>query len=140
MRIDAQHRIERVLGALKDHGAFLPAELAQRVRLEGEHVASVAVALVDDLALLDACAFWEQAHKREAERGLAAAALADEGERLTLLQLEADAAHGAHQPTARRIVNPKIVYLQGGLSHYLPVRKRGLKTSSSERVIETSDN
>src|SRR5262245_35533122 len=84
-RADALPRVEARVRILENH-LHLPPQRPKLSRLQ----------LRDVLSLEADGAFrrLEQPHDRSAERGLAAAGLADEAERLTLLDGERDVVHG----------------------------------------------
>ena len=83
---DAAHRVEGVHGALKDEGDATPAIGAHLGFAEAQQVGAV----VNDLATRDAPGLGQQAQQGQHGGRLAAAALADEGQRTTALQGEAD--------------------------------------------------
>src|SRR5262249_9810338 len=79
-----------------EHHLHAPADLAHRPAVEASDIDRPAFAMEQDLAR----ARLDGAEQRAADGGLAAAAFADEAERLTLQDHEVDAVHGLHIPDA----------------------------------------
>ena len=86
--VDGESRIDRPVGVLKDH-LDVPVVLAERASPERRKVAAV---LEKDAAAVVAL----EPHQQAPQRGLAAAALADEAEDLALPDLEAHVVHRVH--------------------------------------------
>ena len=105
LRADRQRRVERRHRVLEDH-RDLPAAHVLELALGQMHEVA---ALERDRAARDARGLREQAHDRERRHRLAAAGLADDAERLALLDGEADAVDGVHVAAARLEVRAEVV-------------------------------
>src|ERR1700733_3400178 len=119
--------------------------MAQRRRAELENIDGAAVAgSIDHAALIDAACFWKQAHQRQIESRFAAAAFADEGQRFACVQVEGHISYGAYTTTPRRVAHVEIADFENDFitacACHTPLRRRGLKISSSERVNSTRHN
>src|SRR3954463_569805 len=104
--------LRRVHRLLEDHPQVRAAQPAQLTRLEVEQVAAVVV----DLAVRRG-ALGQQADHAAAERGLAAARLADQPDRLGRIEVEIDAVDGAHGAAVGAVPDPKVANGEARLSH-----------------------
>src|SRR6202012_5464251 len=93
---DALHRVERRHGVLEHHGDVRAPELAQFVVRRVEDFGAV----VTNRPGLRGRGAGEQAHDGPGEYGLPRAGLADDAERLALVQAEGDALDGLEGPGA----------------------------------------
>ena len=90
----------------------------------------------------------QQTDDPQVERGLAAAAFADQRQRFPLMEIKRDLAGSLNPAPVRQVADRDILKAEDdGLlwdRHervpYRPARSRGLKTSSSERVKSTRDS
>ena len=87
LAVDAEQRVQRGHRILQDHRDHPPADAAHLARGFLRQV----LALEGDATAGDAGGIRQQAHDREAGRGLAAARLADQAKRLAFVEGEADA-------------------------------------------------
>ena len=94
---DAHDRVEAGERVLEDHGDLPSAQLAEFAFRQVQQVLSVH----QDLSAVDDGVAGQDAHGGFAGDAFAAAALADDGQRLTGGQREADAAHGANEARRR---------------------------------------
>jgi hypothetical protein len=101
---DRVHRIQRRHRVLEDHRDVVAAEGAQLARVHLQQVDAVE----ERLALGDRVAWVVQAHDRKARDALAAAGLADDPERLPLLDGEADAVDGLDDAVVRAEARPQV--------------------------------
>ena len=130
---DGHHRVERVHRALHHHRVLLPPEVPE---LGFGHRDEV-VSLEPDVPGSDLGRGRQQPGDREQERGLAAARLADDAEKLPLAHLERHVVHGAHRPSVGQVVDAQVFDLEqrasGGGHHFrrLTGRRAGLPISSN---------
>ena len=106
---DRQHRVERRHRLLEDHRDLVAADVPDLVLVHLEEV----FALEEDLAADDlARRVRDQPQDRERADALAAAALADEAERLARLDVVGDAVDGLDDALFREEVRPQVLDLQ----------------------------
>ena len=109
LRPDRQRRIERRHRVLEDHRDLAAADVLELTLGELGQVAALEEHLAgDDLRR----GLRDQAHDRERRHRLAAAGLADDPERLPLLDLEADSVDRADRALAREEVRAQVVDLE----------------------------
>ena len=153
---DCQDGIERCHRLLEDHRDVVAANTAHLGFLELQQVD----ALKADRAG-DDTAGWGLDEAQDRERGdrLAAAALADNGQRLTLGDMQRDAIYGPHHAIAREEIRPQIVDLEercgdlrhdaGAISeclrhhcsaHHMRRARRGSRASRSPSPIRLIDS
>src|SRR5690606_17760726 len=140
----------RIHGALEHHGDLAPAEAAQFVIVEREHVTA---ADQDLAALANERRRAMQPADREGDGALAAARFPGKAEKLALCDLEADVPDGVEVCFGADIVDVEIADGQDGIGHSLPsprrtmptqrasmppVRRRGLAISSMAKLMSAS--
>ena len=103
---DAQHRVEGIERRLEDHRTLTPAEVTHFSFTKSEHVVPLAATTVHNLTLADGGRFDQQPDQRQPERRLAAAALANQRQALTLTQVEIHAAHGFYRTSRDLVLHP----------------------------------
>ena len=135
---DGDDRIEGVERRLEDHRALGPAVLAQVIVVELADVVRDPVLRVEDLALGHLRSARRQPDESHGERRLPGAALADDRERLALLELERDIADGVHGSPTRQVVDGETADRQD--RHLQEPRSRGLKMSSSADAKDASES
>ena len=131
---DALDRVERVHGALEDHGDGTPAVRSQRVLAAGEDV----LAVEKDPAR-DARIGREQPHQREAERRLPATRLPDQAHALAAREREVGALHGVElAPSSEVEPDVQVLHLQHRrAAHDSSSAGRGGAGRSRKRRTET---
>ena len=133
---DTLHRVERVERALEDDREVGPAHGAQAPRLHLQHVLAVEQHLAGHLRALR-----QQPQQRRRHRGLAAARLARQPERLAGVEVEVDAAHRRHGRAARRVGHVQVAHPQEVLFGAQPRSfSRGSRISSSAVPISVNDS
>src|SRR5262245_8510673 len=128
---DGEHRVERGLGILEDHGDPPPAHPAHLAVALGHEV----LALQEDLAPDDASRRpGQKAQDGERRHRLAAAGLAHETERLAFPERQAHAADRAHHAPARGEMGAQIAQLEddGAGRGHTCWRTRGSSQSRSQ--------
>src|SRR5438094_1138847 len=102
-------RVEGVQGALEDHRDAFPPDLFPEILVaEGHNV----LAVEPDLALVALDVLRQETKDRVRGRGLSASALADDGDRLALLQLKGNIVDGVDRAAAGSIPIDEIPYVQ----------------------------
>jgi hypothetical protein len=105
---DPVDRIERVHGALRDERDLFPAMRVHAARRQSQEV----LAVEQDAAGGDAGALRHHARDRAGERGLAAAALADQADDLSRLDREACTIDRARDAVRGHVVDMEVVDLE----------------------------
>jgi len=103
-RVEARHRV------LEDHRDLATADLAEPARARGQQV----LALPERLPRRHRRAARVEAHDREARDALAGAGLADDPERLALVDRERDAVDRAHDTIVRPEVRLQVDNFEEG--------------------------
>ena len=124
---DGQHGVQRGHRVLEDHGDVVAAHLAHVVLLELEQVAAVEHHLAADDP---AGRLRNQPHQRQRADALAATRLADQAERLALVQRERDAVDGLDHPVLGEELRPKVLNLQQR-TLYRGLQRHGARSCSS---------
>ena len=116
---DGEDGVERGHRLLEDHGDLAPADLAHLVFRKLEEIAS----LEEDAPAEDAAGGGgDQPHDAEGAHGLAAARLADEGNRLPRPHVPGHAVHGAHDAAAGRELGLEVLHVEEEIPALLHVR------------------
>ena len=128
---DPLHGVERVQRALEDDRHARPAHGAQPPGLHRQHVLALEQHLAGDLR-----APGQEPQERAGERGLAAARLAREPERVARREVERDAAHRREPPRLGRVGHVQVAHGQqrlggDGRAHSSTSFRRGSRISSS---------
>src|SRR5512132_663798 len=129
---DGEHRVQARHRVLEDHRDLAPPDLAQLGVGETQQVA----ASEHRRAVRDLSSAREDAHQRERGHALAAARLADDAERFTGGDVEADAVAGMHRPATSP--EPDLEVLDGEerlAAGHQPPRSFGSRASRSPSPI-----
>ena len=134
--VDPHHGVERVHRALEDHRRGPPAHVAPARRRAPVQQHHAALGVERDLAARAAEAARQQSEQRERGRGLAAAGLAGQPERLAAAQAEADAVDDRDEAAFLAVDHAQVAHLEQRVA---PDRRRaharsrrvGLTISSS---------
>jgi hypothetical protein len=105
---DAVYRVPRVHRALEDHRDLLPAPPPHLIRAQPQQILAVEPNLARHVHRVRR----EQPQQRQRDRGLAAARLADQAHRLTLVNRERDVVDGRHFAGLDLVVHDKPIDLQ----------------------------
>ena len=131
LRADGQHRVEGVHRALHDHRVAAPADSAELLLVERDHVAAFEAHLSRD----DLGRRAEEACDRKQKRRLPATRLTHDAEELARGDLERDAVNRAHGTVSRSVLDHEVLDLEDrpGPDHRLRFftgRRAGLLISS----------
>ena len=105
---DPVHRVPGVHGALEDHRDVLPSPLAHLLGAEVQQVLAVEANLTGD----ELGVGGQQAKQREGDRGLAAAGLADQADRLALVDRERHVLDGGDFAGLDLVVHDQPIHLE----------------------------
>src|SRR5687767_10916110 len=137
---DRDDRVEGVEGGLEDHRGLGPPVLAEIVVVQPADIGGQPVLRVEDLAARHLRAARRESDESDRERRLSGAALADDGQRLALLELERDGADRMHGAAAGDVVDGQIAHREDRHRDYAEPRSRGLKMSSRAEANDTSES
>src|SRR4029077_8693728 len=128
---DRSHRVEGRHRVLKNHRDLAAADLAQLVF---GHVHQVSAEKAD--AAADAGVVWKQPGQRERGGAFSAPRLADDGERLGLLEREADAADGIERSLRGGERDSQVIDRQeAGAGQVLPASTEAAAATSSRTIV-----
>ena len=128
----AHDRIQRCHRLLEDHADVVSAQLRERLR--GERLA-----VEHDLAAGDLRPAWQQAHDRAQRHALSAAGLADEAQRPSARDVQADAVDRLDDAARRRDLDAQVAQRENRLGRRHSGASRSARPSpSSERPSPVS--